>query len=81
VNVCSGVPTTLREVIFEIADYIGARDLLRLGAIAAPGGEPPLLVGDACRLSNDVCWHGQYDLEAGILQTVESWRAGGGAWI
>jgi len=45
VNVCSGVPVTVRALAERIADEFGRRDLLRFGARPAGEFDPPVVVG------------------------------------
>jgi nucleoside-diphosphate-sugar epimerase len=45
VNVCSGVPITVRELAERIADGYGRRDLLRFGARPDNLTDPPMVVG------------------------------------
>lgn len=45
VNVCSGVPMTVRELAESVADGFGARDLLRFGARQDNAVDPPRIVG------------------------------------
>lgn len=45
VNICSGVPTTIRQLAERIADEYGRRDLLRFGARPATTADPPCMVG------------------------------------
>jgi nucleoside-diphosphate-sugar epimerase len=45
VNVCSGVPVTVRELAERIADEYGRRDLLRFGARPDNLTDPPVVVG------------------------------------
>jgi nucleoside-diphosphate-sugar epimerase len=45
VNICSGVPTTVREIAEKIADEYGRRDLLRFGVRPDNAVEPPCVVG------------------------------------
>lgn len=45
VNVCSGVGTTVRALVEDIADEYGRRDLLRFGARADNFTDPPIVVG------------------------------------
>jgi dTDP-6-deoxy-L-talose 4-dehydrogenase (NAD+) len=47
VNICSGVPTTVRELAERIADEYGRRDLLRFGARPENLFDPPSVVGIA----------------------------------
>ena len=73
-NIASGRPVSLREVVRAAADYIGARERVQFGAIPAQANEPPLLAGDCRRLSNEVGWQPQYSIRAGIEQTVDWWK-------
>lgn len=45
VNVCSGVPVTVRELAERIADEVGRRDLLAFGARPVNPFDPPYVVG------------------------------------
>lgn len=45
VNVCSGVPVTVRELAERVADDYGRRDLLRFGARPCNPLDPPRVVG------------------------------------
>jgi dTDP-6-deoxy-L-talose 4-dehydrogenase (NAD+) len=45
VNVCSGVPVTIREFAERIADQFGRRDLLHFGARPEHAFDPPRVVG------------------------------------
>ena len=45
VNICSGTPTTVRELAERIADDYGRRDLLRFGARPDNLVDPPYVVG------------------------------------
>ncbi len=45
VNICSGVPTTIRQLAERIADEYGRRDLLRFGARPDNLVDPPCVVG------------------------------------
>lgn len=76
VNVASGQPVAIKEIVATIAEIIGRPELLRLGAIPAPADEPPLLLADVRRLSNDVCWTPAYDLQRGLTATIQWWRTG-----
>lgn len=45
VNICSGVPVTVRQLAERIADEYGRRDLLRFGARPDNLVDPPVVVG------------------------------------
>jgi nucleoside-diphosphate-sugar epimerase len=74
VNIASGDPVRLREIIFGLADLLGRRDLVQLGVVATSPDEPPLLVADVARLRNEVGWHPRYDRERGLAQTLAWWK-------
>lgn len=75
VNIASGVPTVLRELVSLVGELLGKQELLRFGAIPAPADEPPLLIGDVRRLRDEVGWSPVYDLSQGLTETVRWWRA------
>lgn len=74
VNIASGLPVSLREVVNIAADYIGAQERVQFGVIPAPQNEPSLLVGNNQRLLNEVGWNQQRDLPAGIKESVDWWK-------
>ena len=78
VNIASGQPVALREVVLAAADCLGARERVRFGVLPALENEPPLLVADVRRLAGELGWQPNYDLAAGIAQTVRYWQAGNG---
>lgn len=45
VNICSGVPRTVRQLVERVADEYGRRDLLRFGARPSNDFDPPCVVG------------------------------------
>ena len=45
VNICSGIPVTIRQFAERIADEFGRRDLLRFGARPENLTDPPRVVG------------------------------------
>ena len=74
VNIASGRKITLREVVLAAADCLGKRELVQFGALPAAENEPPLIVGDNHRLTDEVGWQPAYDLAAGVAQTVRYWQ-------
>ena len=50
VNIGSGRPLAIRDLVSRIADKIGNADLLRLGARMLRANELPLPVTDVCRM-------------------------------
>ena len=74
INIASGRPIALRELIYKIAAKFKREDLIQLGAISTPQDEPPLLVADVKRLQDEVGWTPKCDLDTGLEQTIEWWK-------
>ncbi len=74
VNVASGEPVTLAEIVGTIGEITGRSEMLRLGAIPAPPGEPAFLVADAHRLREEIGWAPRHDLREGLERTVGALR-------
>jgi nucleoside-diphosphate-sugar epimerase len=77
VNVASGQPQRLAEVARMIGEALGRAELIRLGALPSPEGEPAILTADVTRLREEVGWSSPRDTGAGIRETVDWWRVGG----
>lgn len=76
VNVASGAPRELREVVRAVADAVGKPELVRFGDVPA-AGDAPLLIADVRRLREEVGFTPRWSFEAGIEDTVRWWRARG----
>jgi len=74
VNVASGKPLAVRDVVTSIAAKLGRPELPQFGAVELHASEPLLLVADVTRLSRELGWAPKYTLDAGLDQTIESWR-------
>jgi nucleoside-diphosphate-sugar epimerase len=74
VNVASGRPVTLREMVLAAADCLDGRERVQFGALPAAVNDPPRVVGSHGRLTDEVGWRPRYDLAAGMVQTVHYWR-------
>jgi nucleoside-diphosphate-sugar epimerase len=79
VNIASGCPVTLKEIVLAAADCLDARDRVQFGVLQAPLDEPPRIVGNSCRLADEVGWRPSYDLAEGMKQTVRYWQEKGGS--
>jgi nucleoside-diphosphate-sugar epimerase len=69
VNIASGVPVAIRDVVSEVAVQIGTAELVRFGALPARP-EPPRQVADVSRLRREVGWSPRFDLSSGIADTI-----------
>lgn len=74
VNIASGQPVALRELIYGIAAKFNRDDLIQLGAVSTPPDEPPLLVADVRCLHDELGWTPKYDLDTGLEQTIDWWK-------
>lgn len=76
VNVCSGVPTTVRQLLEEIGRLLGRSELIRFGAAAKRSlWDPPYVCGDNGRLLSETSWRPRYELKNGLEETANWWRA------
>jgi nucleoside-diphosphate-sugar epimerase len=74
VNIGSGGPVALRDIVGTIGDLLGRRELIQLGAIPAPAGDPPLLLPSTTRLFEEAGWSPEHSLEEGLADTIAWWR-------
>jgi nucleoside-diphosphate-sugar epimerase len=75
VNIASGVPITLKEIVTRIGELTGRSDLIQIGAIPAASTDTPLVVGDVSRLSSSLAWTPAWDLDRGLRATIDWWRS------
>jgi len=71
VNVASGEPVTVRQVVDELAAAAGRRDLLRPGELPEREDDPPRLVADVTRLREEVGFTPRIELAEGLRRTLE----------
>ncbi len=77
INIGSGEPVAVRDVIAGVARACGRADLVRLGARPTPPGEPPRISADVTRLRDELGWRPQVDLATGLRETANWWRGEG----
>lgn len=76
VNVCSGVPVTMRQVMETVGDIVGGADRIRFGALPERAWDPPFICGDNRRLRAATEWRPRHaTLRAGLTETVGWWKA------
>lgn len=75
VNVASGKPVSIRDVVDTVAKVIGRRELLRPGEMETSPDSPPLIVANVSRLTREVHWKPEFSLEEGVRETVNWWRS------
>lgn len=75
VNIASGNPIALKDIVNTIADKLNKRELVRLEESPHSLNEPRLLVAEANRLNNEIGWKPSYDLDRGLEQTIDWWKS------
>jgi nucleoside-diphosphate-sugar epimerase len=73
VNIASGRPVELRELLQEIGIQLGRPELIRLGERES-SSEVSCIWANVDRLTREVGWKPRYNLASGIQQTIEWWR-------
>lgn len=74
VNIASGHPLAIKDLLRQIGQLLGREEALQFGALQPPAGDPPFLAADVQRLRQEVGWQPQFDLVSGLQQTIEWWR-------
>jgi nucleoside-diphosphate-sugar epimerase len=73
-NIASGEPVQVRDVLAAIGEAVGRPELIEFGALPQRPGDPEKLVADVRRMRENVGWRPQYNLAAGIAETVNALR-------
>ncbi len=73
VNIASGIPVTIRELMGTAEEICGRKGLVEFGALPYRDWEPMCIYGDNQKL-NRIGWSARYTLREGLAQTVEWWR-------
>ncbi|MFN2498993.1 MAG: NAD-dependent epimerase/dehydratase family protein [Pyrinomonadaceae bacterium] len=74
VNIASGKPIAVKQMITAVADLLDASQLVQWGSIQPPANEPKLLVANVERLTNEVGWSPRWELEKGLKETINWWK-------
>jgi len=71
INVASGQPTKIKDIINHVAEQLGKLHLIKyISSI----DETPLVLANISRLKKDLEWQPKVDLEEGINITIEYWK-------
>jgi nucleoside-diphosphate-sugar epimerase len=73
VNMASGQPLRIRDLVEALGRAAGRPDLIQLGARPA-GAEPARLTADVKRLREEVGWTPAFDLDQAAQATIDWWR-------
>jgi nucleoside-diphosphate-sugar epimerase len=74
VNLGSGTPITIRELVETLCRLIPARSAPRFGAWPRPLGDPDVLLPSMERLKKEVGWAPRVPLEDGLKAAIEALR-------
>jgi nucleoside-diphosphate-sugar epimerase len=74
VNVGSGVPVRVRDLVEAAARACGRPELVRFGAIPQRDGDPAVVCADASKLRASG-WAPRWALDEGLADTVHFWRS------
>jgi nucleoside-diphosphate-sugar epimerase len=74
VNIGSAEPTTIRDITSKIGAKLGNPKLLNYGGVEMPKDEPPVILADNRRLTQEVGWSPKYTLESGLDETIKWWE-------
>lgn len=74
VNVASGEPARVADLVMAIAAAAGRPELVRLGALPQRSHDPERLTADVRRLREEVGWRPSIGLREGAARTVDWWR-------
>jgi nucleoside-diphosphate-sugar epimerase len=74
VNIGSGQPIVLKDIVITLGRMLDRPDLIKLGAIPSRSNDAPLVIADVGHLSTALPWRPRYSLEEGLRQTIAWWR-------
>lgn len=74
VNVATGVAVRVRDLVTTTAELVGRPDLVQFGAKVPRPGEPDRLVADVTRLNTEIGFRPKFDLQSGLVRTIEWYR-------
>ena len=74
VNIASGVPVMLGDIVEMLGEKLGRPDLISSGQERPSGREPLTLIGDVRRLREEVGWAPRFTLSSGLDKTLKWWR-------
>jgi nucleoside-diphosphate-sugar epimerase len=75
VNVGSGEPVTIAELVKRLGGLVPTSAGVEVGASGSAAGEPPYVCADVGRLRREVSFRPRFDLDSGLRQVVAWWSA------
>ncbi len=72
VNIGSGVPVRVADIVHKIGELTGRAELIALGAVPQDPADPIYICADSTKLQS-TGWRPAYNLESGLADTIEWW--------
>jgi UDP-glucuronate decarboxylase len=72
-NIGSGIPVTVKEIVTIIAENLGKMDRVNFGSYPDSPTDPEFLVANNKKLKS-TGWKPKYDLKSGLESVIEWWR-------
>lgn len=69
VNICTGIPVSIKDFVLEIGKQMGKENLIVFKD--EQSNQPPVIVGDNSRLTNEVGYSIKYDLKSAINEILK----------
>lgn len=74
INVASGQPTSVRELVLSLGLKLAKPRLIHMGALPDRADEPPQLVADVSRLRRELNWHPRHTIGDGLEASIHWWQ-------
>lgn len=74
VNIGSGVPVTVRDLVLRIAEHFGKTDAVEFGSMPPRLNDPARVVAMVEKLSREVGWKPDFGLDEGVADTIHAFR-------
>ena len=74
VNIGSGKPVSVGDVVTKIGTILGRPELMEMGALPYSPSEPMFICANNRRLTESTNWVPRYDLDEGLCHTIEWWQ-------
>lgn len=75
VNIASGQGKSIKEIVTKIGVLLDRMELLKFGEIPTSPNDPPLLVADTRRLTDELGWQPSEDLDQRLESTIDWWKS------
>src|SRR5574341_61874 len=75
VNIASGNPCSVRDVVTKIGSILNCPELIELGALPYGDFDPMFMCADNSHLKANTKWVPRYTLDDGLSNTVDWWKS------